>query len=389
MKKQLINQENKSNSRRNFLTNTALIGAGFAFGPLLSAGCSEQPKDKNNEGDKKLDKKENKMNTRKLGGLEVSALSSGCMSISANYGPPADKEQGIKTIRTAYEKGVTFFDTAEVYGPYINEDLVGEALSPFRDKVAIATKFGFELEDPKGGLNSRPEKIKRVVEASLKRLRTDHIDLYYQHRVDPNVPIEDVAGAVKDLIKDGKVLHFGLSEASAKTIRRAHAVQPVTAIQTEYSIIERDVEHNGVLTVCEELGIGFVPWGPVGMGYLTGKINANTKLDPKTDLRSGFERFTPENIAANMPIIDFLKHFAEKKNATPAQISLAWLLAQKPFIVPIPGTRNIGHLNENLGAINIDLTPAELSGIKTAISKIKVHGGRMNEMQMQVVDQTV
>jgi aryl-alcohol dehydrogenase-like predicted oxidoreductase len=307
------------------------------------------------------------------------------MSISANYGPPADRAQGINVIRKAYENGVTFFDTAEVYGPYTNEDLVGEALAPFRDKVSIATKFGFELEDPKGGLNSRAEKIKKVVEASLKRLRTDHIDLYYQHRVDPNVPIEDVAGAVKDLIKEGKVLHFGLSEASAKTIRRAHAVQPVTAIQTEYSIMERDVEHNGVLAVCEELN-WFVPWGPVGMGYLTGKIDASTKLDPKLDLRSGFDRFTPENIKANMPIVEFLKRFAAKKNATPAQISLAWLLAQKPFIVPIPGTRNIDHLTENLEAINIELTPADLSEIETAMAKIKVHGGRMNEMQMKVVE---
>ena len=373
-------------SRRNFMTNTVLASTGLVLGPMLLSACSDQPKDNNEQSDKKLDKKENKMKTRKLGSLEVSALSSGCMSISANYGPPADRAQGIKTIRTAYENGVTFFDTAEVYGPYTNEDLVGEALAPFRDKVSIATKFGFELEDPKGGLNSRPEKIKKVVEASLKRLRTDHIDLYYQHRVDPNVPIEDVAGAIKDLIKEGKVLHFGLSEASAKTIRKAHAVQPVSAIQTEYSIMERDVEHNGVLAVCEELGIGFVPWGPVGMGYLTGKIDANTKLDPKTDLRSGFDRFSPENIKANMPIVEFLKRFAEKKNATPAQISLAWLLAQKPFIVPIPGTRNIDHLTENLGAINIELTPADLSEIETAMAKIKVHGGRMNEMQMKVVE---
>ncbi len=389
MKKQLINQKNMNNSRRNFLANTALIGAGLAFSPLLSAGCSEQPKDENNEGVKKLNKNENKMKTRKLGSLKVSALSSGCMSISANYGPPADKEQGIKTIRTAYEKGVTFFDTAEVYGPYTNEELVGEALAPFRDKVAIATKFGFELEDPKGGLNSRPEHIRKVVEGSLKRLKTDRIDLYYQHRVDPGVPIEDVAGMIKDLIKEGKVLHFGLSEASAKTIRQAHAVQSITAIQTEYSLMERDVEKNGVLQTCEELGISFVPWGPLGMGYLPGKINPTSKLDPITDLRSGFDRFTPENIAANMLIVDFLKRFAEKKNATPAQISLAWLLAQKPFIVPIPGTRNIDHLNENLGAMNVELTPGDLNEIKTALSKIKVHGGRMNEMQMQVVDQTV
>ncbi len=327
------------------------------------------------------------MKTRKLGTLEVSEMGFGCMSISANYGPPADRNQGIKVIRAAHEKGVTFFDTAEVYGPFTNEDLVGEALAPFRDKVVIATKFGFDLEA--GGLNSRPEHIKKVVEASLKRLRTDRIDLYYQHRVDPNVPIEDVAGAIKDLIKEGKVLHFGLSEASAKTIRRAHAVQPVTAVQTEYSLMERDPEQNGVLKTCEELGIGFVPWGPVGHGYLTGKIDARTKFDPKTDMRSGFDRFSPENIAANMPIVDLLRQFAKKKNATPAQISLAWLLAQKPWIVPIPGTRNMDHLNENLGAIDVQLTPADLREIETAFSKIKVHGGRMNEEQMREVDQTV
>ncbi|MFZ2490871.1 MAG: aldo/keto reductase [Thermoanaerobaculia bacterium] len=322
--------------------------------------------------------------TRNLGLLEVSALGHGCMSISANYGPPADRNQGINVIRAAHDKGVTFFDTAEVYGPYTNEDLVGEALAPIRDKVRIATKFGFNLEA--GGLNSRPEHIRRVVEGSLKRLRTDRIDLYYQHRVDPNVPIEDVAGAVKELIAEGKVLHFGLSEASAATIRRAHAVHPVTAVQTEYSVMERDVEKNGVLAACEELGIGFVPWGPVGMGYLTGKIDARTKLDPKTDLRSGFDRFSPDNIAANMPFVELLEHVAERKNATPAQIALAWLLAQKPFIVPIPGTRNIDHLTENLGAVHVELTLADLREIETASAAIKVHGGRMNAEQMKVVD---
>jgi aryl-alcohol dehydrogenase-like predicted oxidoreductase len=227
-----------------------------------------------------------------------------------------------------------------------------------------------------------------VIEGSLKRLKTDRIDLYYQHRVDPKVPIEDVAGTIRDLIKEGKVLHFGLSEASAKTIRRAHAVQPVAAIQTEYSFMERDPERNGVLKTCEELGIAFVPWGPVGMGYLTGKIDARTKFDPKTDLRSGFDRFSPENIAANMPIVDLLRRFAEKKNATPAQIALAWLLAQKPWIVPIPGTRNLDHLSENLGAINVQLTPADLRKIETAFAKIKVYGGRMGEKYMRDVDQT-
>lgn len=309
------------------------------------------------------------------------------MSISANYGPPADRNQGIEVIRAAYEKGVTFFDTAEVYGPFTSEELVGEALAPFRDKVVIASKFGYDLDA--GGLNSRPEHIKKVVEASLKRLKTDRIDLYYQHRVDPKVPIEDVARAIKDLIKEGKVLHFGLSEASARTIRRAHAVQPVTAIQSEYSLWTRDPEQNGVLKTCEELGIGFVPWGPVGLGYLTGKIDARTKFDPKTDLRSEFSRFTPEALAANTPVDDFLKRFAEKKNATPAQIALAWLLAQKPWIVPIPGTRNIDHLNENLGAINVQLTPADLREIETAFSNIKVHGGRMSDKYMREVDQTM
>jgi aryl-alcohol dehydrogenase-like predicted oxidoreductase len=374
-------------SRRDFLANTALIGAGLALGSLSWAASSDQPKEINNRSDKGLRKGVSKMKTRKLGKLEVSEIGAGCMSISANYGPPADKDKGIQVIRAAYEKGVTFFDTAEVYGPFTNEELVGEALAPFRDKVVIASKFGFDLEA--GGLNSRPEHIKKVVEASLKRLRTDGIDLYYQHRVDPKVPIEDVAGAIKDLIKEGKVLHFGLSEASAKTIRRAHAVQPVTAVQTEYSLMNRDPERNGVLKTCEELGIGFVPWGPVGMGYLTGKMDARTKLDPKTDLRSGFDRFSPENLAANRPVVDFLKQFAEMKNATPAQIALAWLLAQKPWIVPIPGTRNKDHLNENLGAINVQLTPADLREIETAFSGITVHGGRMNEEQMKVVDQTV
>ena len=325
------------------------------------------------------------MKTRRLGTLEVSEIGAGCMSISDNYGPPADKSQGVQVIRAAYEKGVTFFDTAEVYGPYTNEELVGEALAPMRDQVVIATKFGFNIEA--GGLNSRPEHIKKAVEASLKRLKTDRIDLYYQHRVDPTVPIEDVAGAVKDLIAAGKVLHFGLSEASAKTIRRAHAVQAVTAVQTEYSFMERDVEKNGVLQTCEDLGIGFVPWGPTGMGYLTGKIDARTRLDPKADLRAGFDRFSPENIAANMPIVALLKQFAAKKNTTPAQLALAWLLAQKPFIVSIPGTRSLEHLKENLGASTVSLAPAELRELDAAFSLLTVYGGRMNEMQMKIVDQ--
>ena len=251
--------------------------------------------------------------------------------------------------------------------------------------MRIASKFGFDIEA--GGLNSRPDHIKKVVEGSLQRLRTDRIDLYYQHRVDPAVPIEDVAGAVKDLITQGKVLHFGLSEASAKTIRRAHAVQPVTAVQTEYSLMERDPERNGVLAACEELGIGFVPWGPLGMGYLPGTMDAQTKFDPKRDLRSGFDRFSPEHLAANRAVVDVLKRFARENNATPAQIALAWLLAQKPWIVPIPGTRNMAHLHENLGAIAVQLTPANLRDIETAVSGITVHGGRMNQEQMRAVDQ--
>jgi aryl-alcohol dehydrogenase-like predicted oxidoreductase len=368
------------------MTNTALVGAGLAIGPLLLTGCSDTPKAPTTKTETGSEPGEREMRTRRLGQLEVSELGAGCMSISANYGPPADRTQGINVIRAAHERGVTFFDTAEVYGPYTSEELVGEALAPFRDKVTIASKFGFDLDA--GGLNSEPEHIKRVVEDSLKRLKTDRIDLYYQHRVDPDVPIEDVAGAIKALIKEGKVLHFGLSEASAKTIRRAHAVQPVAAIQTEYSFMERDPEENGVLATCEELGIGFVPWGPVGMGYLTGKIDASTKFDQKTDLRSNFERFSPQNLAANMPIVELLKRFAERKNATPAQVALAWLLAQKPWIVPIPGTRNMDHLNENLGAINVQLTALDLSELETAFSRLTVHGGRMDPRNMRDVDQT-
>lgn len=323
------------------------------------------------------------MSTRKLGDLTVSALGAGCMSISANYGPAADHQQGICTLREAHDKGVTFFDTAEVYGPYTNEELVGEALAPIRDQVIIASKFGFDIKN--GGLNSQPQHIRQVVEESLRRLKTDRIDLYYQHRVDPNVPIEDVAGTIKDLISEGKILHFGLSEASPETIRRAHAVQAVTAVQTEYSVMNRDPEHNGVLQACEELGIGFVPWGPVGMGYLTGTLNAQSHFDASKDLRAGFDRFSPENLAANQPFLHLLRKIAAEKNATSAQIALAWLLAQKPWIVPIPGTRNINHLHENLSAVNIQFTPAELSEMNTALSALKVHGGRMNNQQMQIV----
>jgi aryl-alcohol dehydrogenase-like predicted oxidoreductase len=360
-------------NRRNFLTQTTVVGTALAVAPTAWAAGSGPT---------------GTMTTRKLGPLVVSEVGAGCMSISANYGPPADRKQGIAVIRTAFDKGVTLFDTAEVYGPFTNEDLVGEALAPFRDKVVIATKFGFDMEQG-GALNSRPAHIRKVVEASLKRLKTDRIDLYYQHRVDPGVPIEDVAGTVKALIKEGKVLHLGLSEASAATIRLAHAVQPVAAVQTEYSFMEREVERNGVLKACEDLGIGFVPWGPVGMGYLTGRMGVRTKLDAKTDLRSGFDRFSAQNLAANKPVVDLLQRFAAKKAAAPSQVALAWLLARKPWIVPIPGTRNPTHLNENLGAIKLQLTAADLVELDAAFAKLEVHGGRMNKQQMQVVDTSV
>jgi aryl-alcohol dehydrogenase-like predicted oxidoreductase len=375
-----INTQNDSgNSRRKFIQQTTLAGVGLLLAPNLMSAAAHHSDNK-----PKSSKKENTMNTRKLGTLEVSALGAGCMSISANYGAAADKQQGIATIRTAFEKGITFFDTAEVYGPYTNEQLVGEALLPIRNKVAIATKFGFNIE--KGGLNSKPEHIKKVVEESLKRLKTDRIDLLYQHRVDPNVPIEDVAGTVKDLIHQGKVLHFGLSEANVNTIREAHAIQPVSAIQTEYSFMERSVEKNGVLAVCEELGIGFVPWGPVGMGYLTGKLNAQTTFDQKLDLRTTFDRFSAKNLADNMTIVNLLNNFASKRNATASQIALAWLMAQKPFIVSIPGTRNIPHLTENLEATAISLTQSDLQELEAEFLKIKVSGGRMNAMQMALCE---
>ena len=326
------------------------------------------------------------MKKRKLGTLEVSELGFGCMNLASNYGPAAPIDDAIKVIREAHCKGVTFFDTAEVYGPYTSETIVGGALEPFRNEVKIATKFGFDLGD-NFGLNSRPEHIKKAAEACLKRLRTDHIDLFYQHRVDPHVPIEDVAGAVKELIAEGKVLHFGLSEASPNTIRKAHAVQPIAALQTEYSLMNRDPEKNGLLDTCAELGIGFVPWGPIGMGYLTQNLDPQTRFDPKSDLRSGFDRFKLASIAANKPFVDRITELAGRKNATTAQLSLAWLLAQKPFIVPIPGTGKVKHLQENIEATNLALTAGDLKEIDIALSKIKVHGGRMNEEQMKVVEQ--
>jgi aryl-alcohol dehydrogenase-like predicted oxidoreductase len=307
------------------------------------------------------------------------------MNLATNYGPAAPIDEAIKVIRDAHSNGVTFFDTAEVYGPYMSETIVGGALEPFRSEVKIATKFGFDLTE-KGGLNSRPDHIKWMVDGCLKRLRTDHIDLFYQHRVDPNVPIEEVAGAVKELIEAGKVLHFGLSEASPSTIRKAHAVQSVAALQTEYSLMNRDPEQNGLLDVCEELGIGFVPWGPMGMGYLTQKLDAQTTFDPRSDLRSSFERFQPDSIAANKPFVDRVAALAKSKGVTTAQFSLAWLLAQRPFIVPIPGTGKIKHLQENIEAANLELTAEDLAEIDSVLSDFQVHGGRMNAEQMNVVE---
>jgi aryl-alcohol dehydrogenase-like predicted oxidoreductase len=329
------------------------------------------------------------MQKRKLGNsnLEVSALGLGCMGMSFGYGPASDKKEMITLIRSAVECGITFFDTAEVYGPFINEELVGEALSPFRGQVVIATKFGFKL-DPNGGpkwigLDSRPEHIKEVAEASLKRLKVDAIDLFYQHRVDPDVPIEDVAGAVKDLIREGKVKHFGMSEASAKTIRRAHAVQPVTAVQSEYSLWWREPEVE-VLPTLEELGIGFVPFSPLGKGFLTGKINESTTFAPD-DFRNTVPRLSPENRKANQAVVDLLKQVAVRKNATPAQIALAWLLAQKPWIVPIPGTTKLERLSENIGSASVEFSSEDLREIETAASKIKVQGGRYPESSAKLV----
>ncbi len=324
------------------------------------------------------------MQKRKLGksDLEVSAIGLGCMGMSFSYGPPKDKQEMTALLRAAVERGITFFDTAEVYGPYLNEELVGEALAPFRGKVVIATKFGFDLGGPDhrpgaAGLNSRPEHIKQAVEGSLKRLQVETIDLLYQHRVDPDAPIEEVAGAVKELIQAGKVKHFGLSEAAAKTIRRAHAVQPLTALQSEYSLWWRKPEQE-VIPTLEELGIGFVPYSPLGKGFLTGKIGENAKFD-SSDFRSTLPRFTPEALKANQGLIDLLGEIAKRKNATPAQIALAWLLAQKPWIAPIPGTTKLNRLEENIGAASLPLTPEDLREIDAAASKITVEGARYPE----------
>jgi aryl-alcohol dehydrogenase-like predicted oxidoreductase len=328
------------------------------------------------------------MQKRKLGksNLEVSAIGLGCMGMSFGYGPPADKKKMISLIRKAVELGVTFFDTAEVYGPFTNEELVGEALAPFRKQVAVATKFGFKLDPDTGkqaGLDSRPEHIKEVAEASLQRLKTDVIDLFYQHRVDPDVPIEDVAGAVKDLIRQGKVKHFGLSEAGAQTIRRAHAVQPVTALQSEYSLWWREPEAE-IIPTLEALGIGLVPFSPLGKGFLAGAIKEETKFD-KTDFRNIVPRFSEENRKANQGLVDLIEKFAKQRKATPAQIALAWLLAQKPWIVPIPGTTKLHRLEENTGAAAVDLTPAEVRELESAVSEIAVQGARYPEQLQKLV----
>jgi aryl-alcohol dehydrogenase-like predicted oxidoreductase len=327
------------------------------------------------------------MQKRKLGkDLEVSALGLGCMSMSSAYGPAADKGEMIKLIRSAHDLGITHFDTAEAYGPFANEELVGEALQPIRDKVVIATKFGFDIDlqtgKRGGGTNSRPEHIKRVADACLKRLRTDHIDLFYQHRVDPEVPIEEVAGAAKELIGEGKVIYFGMSEAGVQTIRRAHAVQPVAAVQSEYSLFWRGPEAE-LLPTLEELGIGFVPFSPLGAGFLTGKIDESTKFDP-TDFRSLVPRFSPEARKANMALVDLVKAVAERKAATPAQVALAWLLAQKPWIVPIPGTTKQSRLEENLGAVNVELTGNDVKQLGEAASSLKLEGARLPEAALKM-----
>ncbi len=326
------------------------------------------------------------MQKRKLGKskLEVSAIGLGCMGLSFGYGPAVDKQQGISLIRAAVERGVTFFDTAEVYGPYANEEMVGEALTPLRDQVVIATKFGFNIvEGKQSGLNSRPQHIKEVAEASLKRLKTDRIDLFYQHRVDPDVPMEEVAGAVKDLIRQGKVKHFGLSEAGVKSIRRAHAVQPVAALQSEYSLFWREPEQE-IIPTLEELGIGFVPFSPLGKGFLTGAISKDTQFD-KNDFRNVVPRFSPENREANQVLVSLVEQFAKQKKATPAQIALAWLLAQKPWIVPIPGTTKLHRLEENIGAASVTLTAADVRQLDEATSKLELQGARYPEHLQKLV----
>lgn len=378
---------NNNDNRRDFIVKSALASAGLLLGNSVFASPNKtSPKNTSNST---ASLNSGSISRRKLGSLEVTKLGFGCMNIAWAYGPATAKEKAVKIIRSAYEKGVRFFDTAEVYGPFYSEEMVGEALKPFRNDVVIATKFGFEV-DPvtkeRRGLNSQPKYIKACVERMLKRLQTDYIDLLYQHRVDPNIPIEDVAGAVADLVKEGKVKHFGLSEAGEASIRRAHKEFPVTAVQNEYSFWTRDPEHE-VLPVCEELGIGFVPWSPLGTGYLSGQIAQGFPFR-KDDLRvtASFPRFTDENMMKNRPIVNILQKMAYEKDATPAQINLAWLLAKKPFIVPIPGTTNLNHLDENLAAVNVVLSETEIMELENAFLKERVFGNRAPETIAAVHD---
>lgn len=390
------NQNGNNLTRKEFIIKSALASTGILLGTtsLFSSCRSEvknpnkintmtEPDNTNNHASKVGGK------PRKLGSLEVSALGLGALPMVGFYGRQVERKDMIALAHSAVDQGVTFFDTAEIYGPYLDEEIVGEALAPVRDRVVIATKFGFEYTSsgvPTGGVNSRPESIRLAAEGSLRRLKTDYIDLFYQHRVDPKVPIEDVAGTVRDLIQEGKVKYFGLSEASPKTIRRAHAILPVTAVQNEYSLMWRAPETDGVLATCEELGIGFVPWWPVGAGFLTGAINENTRFE-QNDYRSTVPRFEPEALKVNMRLVEVIREWANQKGITPAQFSLAWLLVQKPWIVPIPGTTQLNHLKENLGALAVTFTITELNEFNAAISKIELIGGRLSEGELKLIDQ--
>ncbi len=379
-------ETNNQNNRRDFLVKSALAGAGLAFGGSMLASTTSLSNQTKANNTQKLN---SEMKKRKLGQLEVTELGYGCMNIAWAYGGPTSKKDAIQLIQRAYESGIHFFDTAEIYGPFYSEEIVGEALKSYRNEVVIATKFGFDI-DPnsgvRGGLKSQPKHIKSVVERMLKRLQTDHIDLLYQHRVDPNVPIEDVAGAVADLVKEGKVKHFGLSEAGEATIRRAHKEFEVTAVQNEYSFWTRDPE-NEVLATCEELGIGLVPWSPLGMGYLSGQFAQGFPFrDNDLRVTAQFPRFTDENMMRNRPIVNILQKMAHEKNATPIQISLAWLLAKKPFIVPIPGTINLNHLDENNASVNVQLTLEDMKTLEDAFAKETIYGSRAPEMLKEAHD---
>jgi aryl-alcohol dehydrogenase-like predicted oxidoreductase len=382
MVKDIKASENNGASRREFFIKSALAGAGLAMSSLTFGALESKasPSNPNNASSSMADGK------RKLGALEVTGLGLGCMNVCFGYGPDIAKQDAIHLFRTAYDKGVRFFDTAEAYGPYVSEEWLGEAVAPFRDKIIIASKFGFEFgtNGRIQGVNSRPEHIRKVAEASLRRLKTDYIDLWYQHRIDPKVPIEDVAGTVRDLIKEGKVKHFGLSEVGGATIRRAHAVQPVAAVQNEYSVWSRDPEHE-VIPTCEELGIGLVPWAPLGKGYLTGGVIPSDNFHAE-DLRSTLPRFTPQALRHNRPIVELLQQVGERNGATAGQVALAWLLARKPFIVPIPGTRNPIHLAENLRALNLQLSSEDLKAIEQGFAKIDIMGARSSEAVLSQSD---